>query len=72
MTIENLLVDGRGFLRIGLTGVVSSANAGQGELLNPEGLRLVIIRSYISSLQQEFFSNNQKHLFTKSYKSFND
>ena len=47
MTIENLLVDGRGFLRIGLTGVVSSANAGQGELLNPEGVRLAIIRSYI-------------------------
>jgi len=46
MTIENLLVDGRGFLRIGLTGVASTANAGLGELVNPEGVRLAIIRSY--------------------------
>ncbi len=47
MSIENLLVDGRGFLRIGLTGVASVADAGQGELVNPEGVRLAIIRSYM-------------------------
>ena len=47
MTIETLLVDGRGFLRIGLTGVASAANAGQGQLLNPEGVRLGIIRSFM-------------------------
>ena len=46
MTIETLLVDGRGFLRIGLTGAASVANAGLGQLLNPEGVRLAIIRSY--------------------------
>lgn len=46
MTVETLLVDGRGLLRIGLTGAASAANAGLGEILNPEGVRLGIIRSY--------------------------
>ncbi len=47
MTVENALVDGRGMHRIGVTGVASTANAGIGQLVNPEGIRLAIIRSYM-------------------------
>lgn len=36
----------RGFLTIDLTGAASTANAGLGEILNPEGVRLVITRAY--------------------------
>lgn len=39
--------EGRGFLTIDLTGAVSAANGGLGELLNPEGVDLLITRSYI-------------------------
>lgn len=38
---------GRGFLTIDITGAVSSDNGGLGEFLNPEGVDLVIVRSYI-------------------------
>ncbi len=47
MTAETLLVDGRGMLRIGLTGAASAANGGLGQIVNPEGIRLAIIRSYM-------------------------
>lgn len=47
MTVSTLLTDQRGFMKIALTGVASAANAGQGEVVNPEGVRLAIVRSYI-------------------------
>ena len=39
--------EGRGFLTIDLTGAASVANGGLGEFLNPEGVDLLITRSYI-------------------------
>jgi hypothetical protein len=39
--------EGRGFLTIDLTGAASTANGGLGEFLNPEGVDLLITRSYI-------------------------
>lgn len=47
MTVSTVLSDQRGFHKIALTGVASVANAGQGEVVNPEGVRLAIVRSYI-------------------------
>lgn len=47
MTVENALVDGRGFHRIGVVGVASVANAGIGQILNPEGVRLAIVRTFM-------------------------
>jgi hypothetical protein len=46
MTVSTTLNDQRGFMRIGITGVASTANAGIGQVINPEGVRLGIIRSY--------------------------
>jgi hypothetical protein len=46
MTVSTEVSDQRGFLKIAITGAASVANAGQGQVLNPEGVRLAIIRSY--------------------------
>lgn len=46
MTVE-LLTEGRGFLAIEITGVASTENAGIGEILNPEGVDVLITRSFI-------------------------
>jgi len=43
IAIEN---EGRGFLTLDITGVASTANAGIGEYLNPEGVDLVITRTF--------------------------
>lgn len=45
MTVE-ISKEGRGFLTVDITGVASAANAGVGEILNPEGVRLAIVRAY--------------------------
>ena len=47
MTVSKTLTDQRGFLKIALTGAASAANGGLGDIFNPEGVRLGIIRSYI-------------------------
>lgn len=39
--------EGRGFLTIDLTGAASIVNGGLGEVLNPEGVDLLITRSFI-------------------------
>jgi len=39
--------EGRGRLTLDLTGAVSAANAGLGEYLNPEGVDLVITRTFM-------------------------
>ncbi len=46
MTVSTTLTDQRGFLKIALTGAASAANGGLGEVVNPEGVRLAIVRSY--------------------------
>jgi hypothetical protein len=47
MTVSTTLVDQRGgFLKIKLTGAVSAANAGLGEVANPEGVTLGIVRVF--------------------------
>lgn len=43
VSIDN---EGRGFLTIDLAGAVSTDNGGLGEVLNPEGVDLLITRSY--------------------------
>ena len=37
----------KGMLEIKITGVASAANAGIGEILNPEGVTLVILRAFL-------------------------
>ncbi len=45
MTVA-LSSEGKGFLTVDITGVASAANAGMGQILNPEGVRLAITRVY--------------------------
>jgi hypothetical protein len=47
MTAEIQETDGRGMLRILITGVASAANAGIGSIPNPEGVKLGILRTYL-------------------------
>ena len=48
MTVEmNQDADQKGWLEIDITGVASAANAGMGEILNPEGTTLVITRAIL-------------------------
>ncbi len=47
MTISTSLVDQRGWFKFTLTGAVSAANAGLGEIANPEGVTLGIVRAFI-------------------------
>jgi len=46
MTIDTELTSQRGMLKIELTGAASTANGGQGEFYNPEGVDLLIIRTF--------------------------
>jgi len=47
MTISTSLVDQRGWFKFTLTGAVSAANAGLGEIANPEGVTIGIVRAFI-------------------------
>lgn len=48
MSVSTALTDNRnGFLKIKLTGAASTANAGLGAVLNPEGVKLGILRTYL-------------------------
>jgi len=47
MTVSNVLTDQRGFMKIAITGAASAAAAGLGEIINPEGVRLCITRTYV-------------------------
>lgn len=47
MTVSTTLTNQRGMFKIGITGVTSSANAGIGEVANPEGVKLGILRTYL-------------------------
>lgn len=49
MTVSTALVDQRGMFKITITGVASIANAGIGEVANPEGVKLGILRTYLYS-----------------------
>lgn len=46
MTVSTAVTDQRGFFKVVLTGATSTSNAGLGEVLNPEGVRLCITRAY--------------------------
>ena len=46
MTVSTAVTDQRGMFKIKVTGVSSTANAGIGEVINPEGVRLGIVRTY--------------------------
>lgn len=39
--------EGKGFMSVAITGVASAANGGVGAILNPEGVDLLITRSFI-------------------------
>jgi hypothetical protein len=48
MTVATTLTDQRGgFLKIKITGVASTSNAGIGYVANPEGVKLGILRTYL-------------------------
>ncbi len=47
MTVSNTLNDQRGMHKTVITGVASTANAGIGEVANPEGVKLLIIRALL-------------------------
>lgn len=47
MTVSTTLTDQRGMMKITITGVASTANAGIGEVANPEGVKLGILRTYL-------------------------
>lgn len=47
MTVSTTLSDQRGMLKISITGVASTANAGIGQVANPEGVKLGILRTYL-------------------------
>ena len=49
MTVETTLTDLKGMFKIKITGVASAANGGIGEVINPEGARLVITRTYLDA-----------------------
>lgn len=46
MSVSTTLTDGRGYFKITLTGAASTANAGLGEVANPEGVTLGITRVF--------------------------
>ena len=47
MTVSTVITDQRGWFKVKLTGAVSAANAGLGEVANPEGVPLGITRALI-------------------------
>jgi hypothetical protein len=47
MTVSTTITDQRGWFKVKLTGAVSAANAGLGEIANPEGVTLGITRAFI-------------------------
>ena len=47
MTISTTVTDQRGWFKFTLTGAASAANAGLGEIANPEGVTLGITRAFI-------------------------
>lgn len=48
MTVSTAnLTDQRGWFKVKLTGATSAANAGLGEIANPEGVTLGIVRAFI-------------------------
>ena len=47
MSVSTTLTDQRGLFKIVLTGAASTANAGLGEVANPEGVKLGILRTYL-------------------------
>lgn len=47
MTVAVRTSDLRGMMCIDWTGVASVANAGQGQIANPEGVKLLVLRTYI-------------------------
>lgn len=47
MTVSTTLSDQRGMMKINLTGAASTANGGLGEVANPEGVRLGVLRTYL-------------------------
>ncbi len=44
MTVA-IKAEGRGVMAIDITGTTSAANAGQGQVANPEGVNVIILRS---------------------------
>jgi hypothetical protein len=46
MTVSTALTDQRGMFKVVITGVASAANAGIGEIANPEGVTLGILRVF--------------------------
>lgn len=47
MTVSTTLTDQRGLFKAVITGVASTDNAGVGEIANPEGVTLGIIRAFL-------------------------
>lgn len=47
MTVSTALTDQRGWFKVKLTGSTSVANAGLGQVANPEGVTLGIVRAFI-------------------------
>lgn len=47
MTVSTTLTDQRGLFKAVITGVASTANAGVGEIPNPEGVKLLITRAFL-------------------------
>lgn len=47
MTVSETLVDQRGLKKILITGVASAANGGIGQVINPEGVKLLIVRTFL-------------------------
>ena len=47
MTVSSVISEQRGWFKVTLTGTASTANAGLGEVANPEGVVLGITRAFI-------------------------
>ena len=47
MTVSTIVTDQRGWFKIKLTGAASTDNAGLGQVANPEGVPLGIVRAFI-------------------------
>ena len=47
MTVSTSISEQRGMFKVVLTGAASAANAGLGEVANPEGVLLGIVRAFI-------------------------
>lgn len=47
MTVSAAVSDQRGYYKVALTGAASTANAGLGSILNPEGVALLVTRTYL-------------------------